>query len=90
MKKFFGKVWAALKRGFQMFIISTWYVWLALLIAFFAGVIFGYHVTVWVFFGLVGAVIAYIFLRQIYWWFAGKVDYINGGFPKLWRKIFKK
>jgi hypothetical protein len=41
-------------------------------------------------FGIMGGFILYICFRQIYWWFTGKVDYQDGGFPKLWRKIFKK
>ena len=90
MKKFFSKVWAALKRGFQMFIISTWWVWAAVAIAALIGWIFGWNVSVWVFFGLVGAVIAYVFLRQIWWLLSGTGDYEGGGLPALWRKIFKK
>lgn len=91
MKNFLSKVWATLKRGFQMFIISTWWVWTALIISAVMGWIFGWHHMVWVFFGLVGAVIAYVGLRQIYWWFMGKGDYrFSGGLPGLWRKIFKK
>lgn len=90
MRNFFKKLWAGIKRGLWMFAVSTWYVWIAVLLAVLAGLIFGWHVSVWVFFGGVGAVIAYVFLRQIYWWFAGKVDYVGRGFPRLWRKIFKK
>lgn len=90
MKKFFGKIWNAVKREFMMLIISTWWVWMSVILAILAGLIFGWHISVWVFFGGVGTVILYVWFRQIYWWFTGKVDYINGGFPKLWRKIFKK
>jgi len=90
MKKFFTKVWEAIKRGFMMFIVSTWYVWVAVIVGLLIGWIFGGMVGVFTFFGLVLSVILYVFGRQIYWWFAGKVDYQDGGFPKLWRKIFKK
>lgn len=90
MKKFFSKVWAALKRGFQMFIISTWWVWVAVIIAVILSFIWGMDVAVWVFFGLVGAVIAYVGLRQLYWLFTGTGDYRGRGIPALWNKIFKK
>jgi len=90
MKKFFSKVWAALKRGFRMFIVSTWWVWSALIIAAIPFFIWGTEVAVWVFFGLVGAVIAYIALRQLWWLLSGTGDYEGGGLPALWRKIFKK
>jgi hypothetical protein len=90
MKKFFTWLWEGIKRQFMMFIVSTWYVWIAVILAILTGLIFGWHISIWVFFGGVGAVIAYVFLRQIYWWFTGKVDYEGRGFPKLWNKIFKK
>ena len=90
MKKFFTWLWNGIKRGFMMFIVSTWYIWIAVGIGFLVEWIFGGASGIWTFFGIVGAVIAYVFLRQIYWWFTGKVDYEGGGFPALWRKIFKK
>jgi len=90
MKKFFTKVWEAIKRGFMMFIVSTWYVWIAVIVAVIVSLIWGFEAAIFTFFGLVLSVILYVFGRQIYWWFAGKVDFEGGGFPKLWRKIFKK
>jgi len=90
MKKFFSKVWAALKRGFQMFIVSTWWVWAAVILAAIPFFIWGMDAAIWVFFGLVGGVILYILFRQIYWWFAGKVDYEGRGFPRFWKKIAGK
>lgn len=71
------------------FFISTWYVWIAVILATITGLIFGLYYSIWVFFGLVGAVIVYVWLRQIYWWFTGKVDFEGKGFPKLWDNIFK-
>jgi hypothetical protein len=41
-------------------------------------------------FGIMGGFILYIGFRQLYWLFTGKGDYEGGGFPKLWKKIFKK
>jgi hypothetical protein len=75
MKKFFSKVWAALKRGFMMFLISTWWVWVALIIAALIGLIFGWHLTVWVFFGLVLSVILFVWFRQLWWRVTKTGDY---------------
>jgi len=92
MKKFFTWLWEGIKRGFMMFIVSTWYVWVALLIAFIIGWIFGVMVGVFTFFGIILAVIAYIFGRQIWWLISGTGDYEgrNGLLKRLWNKIFKK
>jgi hypothetical protein len=90
MKKFFTWLWEGIKRQFMMFIVSTWYVWVAVILAVLVGLIFGWNVSVWVFFGLVGAVIAYVALRQLYWLFTGTGDYQGRGIPALWKKIFKK
>lgn len=88
----FKKLWEGIKRGAWMFWVSTWWVWAALLLAALSGVIFGWHVTVWVFFGGVGAVIAYVFLRQIWWFISGTGDYMGreGLLKRLWNKVFKK
>jgi hypothetical protein len=46
----------------------------------------------WGFFTLIGIFagsILFVIFRQAYWWFTGKEDYLNGGFPKLWKKIKK-
>ena len=52
-----------------------------------------YNPQGWFFFTLTGillAAILYVWGRQTYWWFAGKGDFEGRGFPKLWKKIFKK
>ena len=90
MKKFFSNLWSGIKRQLMMFLISTWYVWLAAILSVVAGLIFDWQVSILVFFGCVGAFILFIFLRQIYWWFTGKSDYEGGGFPKLWSRIMGK
>lgn len=88
----FKKLWEGIKRWAWMFWVSTWWVWAVLLLAALSGVIFGWHVTVWVFFGGVGAVIAYVFLRQIWWFISGTGDYMGreGLLKRLWNKVFKK
>jgi len=92
MKKFFTKVWEAIKRGFMMFIVSTWYVWVAVIVGLLIGWIFGGMVGVFTFFGLVLSVIIYVFGRQIWWFISGTGDYEgrNGLLKRLWNKIFKK
>jgi len=73
-------------------------IWMAILIAlsFLVGLIAhwcgAFNPNGWGFFTLftiLGALILYVMGRQIYWWFTGKEDYLNGGFPKLWKKIKK-
>lgn len=90
MKTFFIRLWKNIKRQFIAFILLTWYVWVAVALGFIVKWIFGGTSGILTFFGVIGIVIVYIFLRQIYWWFTGKVDYKNGGFPKLLKKIFQK
>jgi hypothetical protein len=66
---------------------------LATLVGFIAHWLGAYNPTAWgafTLFGIMGGFILFILFRQIYWWFAGKVDYEGGGFPKLWRRIFKR
>ena len=74
-------------------------IWFAIVIAFSTLVGFIAHwldafsPQAWGFFtliGIFGAAIAYVIGRQAYWLFAGKGDYEGRGFPKLWKKIFKK
>ena len=88
MKKILDRIWLEIKR----FWWSTWYVWFAVVLAIIAGLIFGWNVSVWVFFGGVGAFIAFIFLRQIWWFISGTGDYEgrNGLLKRLWNWIFKK
>ena len=87
MKKILARIWF----GIKMFLFSMWWVIAAIIIAFLIGWIFGGMVGVWTFFGLVGAVIAYVFLRQIWWFISGTGDYQgrNGLLKRLWKKIFK-
>jgi len=86
MKKILQRIWLE----FMRFFISTWYVWLAVIIGLIIHLIFGGTAGIFTFFGIVLAFILFIFFRQFYWWFTGKVDFVGGGFPKLWKKIFKK
>lgn len=74
-------------------------IWVAIVtaFAFLVGLVakwFGaYNPTAWgvfTLFGIMGGFIFFILFRQIYWWFAGKVDYEGRGFPKLWNKLFGK
>jgi hypothetical protein len=65
----------------------------ATLVGFIAFWLGAYNPQAWGFFtliGIFGAMILYVFGRQIYWWFAGKGDYAGGGFPRLWKKITGK
>ena len=89
MKKFLKQAITNVKLGIIMTIKSSWYAILAAVFGLLIGFIFGETAGVLVFFGILGIVILYIFFRQIYWWFTGKRDYENKGFPKLWKKLFK-
>jgi len=91
MKKILERIWFGIKR----FFFSTFYVWVALLIGFLVGWIFGTMVGVWTFFGIILGVIAFVFGRQIYWFIWGRGDYEGrlGWFKKfiLWIiGLFKK
>jgi len=83
-----GKIWFGIKR----FFFSLWYLWLALIIGVVSGLIFGGMAGVWTFFGIIIAVIAYIFGRQIWWFISGTGDYEgrNGLLKRLWTILFKK
>lgn len=89
MKKF----WEAVKVHALRFWISTWYVWFAAVLGIIANFIWKGN-GIWIFFGCVGAVIAYIWLRQIWWfvWGSEKGDYPGreGWFKKLILLIFPK
>ena len=83
-----GKIWFGIKR----FFFSLWYFWLALILGVISGLIFGGMAAVWTFFGIIIAVIVYIFGRQIWWFISGTGDYEgrNGLLKRLWNIIFKK
>jgi len=87
-----GKFIDRIKLGFKRFWISTWYVWFSAVLAVIVGLIFGWNISIWVFFGGVGAIIAFVFLRQIWWFISGTGDYAgrNGLLKRLWNWIFKK
>lgn len=78
--------------GVANFFISTWWVWTSVLLAVIVGLIFGWHIAPWVFFGGVLAVIGYVFGRSIWWFISGTGDFQgrNGLLKRLWNKIFKK
>jgi hypothetical protein len=88
MKKFLAGIWLWIKQLF----VSTWWVWLSAWIACIIGLVFGWHIAPWVFFGGVIAMILYVFGRQIWWFISGTGDSQgrNGLLKRLWNKIFKK
>lgn len=86
MKKILKRIWLEIIR----FFFSMWWVILAIIIGVVIQLIFKGTSGIYTFFGLVLSLILFIFFRQIYWWFTGKVDFVDGGFPKLWKKVFKK
>lgn len=85
------KIWERIKLGLWRFWVSTWYVWLAVILAIVPCLVWGMDVAVWVFFGVVGAFILYILLRQVWWFISGTGDYMgrNGLLKRLWNKMFK-
>ena len=68
-----NRIWSVLKR----FFLGTLYVWIALVIAVIVGLIWGTQVGVFTGFGIVLAVILFVFGRQGYWWLTKKGDYNN-------------
>ncbi|MDX1284728.1 MAG: hypothetical protein R3182_06945 [Draconibacterium sp.] len=88
------KILEAIKVHLWRFWVSTWWVWAAVVLAVVAGLIFGWNVSIWVFFGGVISVIAFVWLRQIWWfvWGSEKGDYPGreGWFKKLVLLIFPK
>ena len=90
MINIFKWLWKGIKRFSQMLIISTWYTWLAVFLGLLVEWIWGNSLGVLTFICFVGIVIAYIFLRQFYWWLRGMVDYEGRGLPKLWLRMFGK
>ena len=72
MKKILNRIWLEIQR----FLVASRYIWLSVAIAVLAGLIFGWNVSIWVFFGGVGAFIGFVFLRQI-WWITKTGDYEN-------------
>lgn len=92
MKEFFKKVWERLKTALWRFLVSTWYVLIAIIAGVVTGLIWGQTVGVIVFFAIVVAFIAFVFLRQIWWFVSGTGDYYGrvGLLKKLWLLIFGK
>lgn len=87
------KIWEAIKTGLLRFFVSTWYVWLAVIVAVVVALITkNFDAAVYTGFGIVGAFIVYIFLRQIWWFISGTGDYIGrrGLLKRLWELIFGK
>jgi len=82
------RIWS----GFKKFILSTFYVWIAVMVGVIVGFIWGLPAGVWTGFGIVGAVIAFVFLRQIWWFISGTGDYTGrvGLLKRLWMWLFKK
>jgi len=71
MKKILNRIWLEIRR----FLAASRYIWLSIAIAVLAGLIFGWNVSIWVFFGSVGAFIGFVFFRQIWWWIIKTGDY---------------
>jgi hypothetical protein len=87
-----NKIWEGFKVGFMRFLSSTFYVWIAAIIGFISGWIFGTNAGIFTFFGFILAVIAFVFLRQGWWFVSGTGDYTGreGFLLKLYKKVFKK
>ena len=88
------KIWERIKFELGIIWAATWYVWLSLILAALSGVLFGWNVSIWVFFGVVLSVILFVWFRQIWWfiWGSEKGDYPGreGWFKKLVLLIFPK
>jgi hypothetical protein len=94
MKNFFKNLWEGIKTQLWRFLVSTWYVWIAAILGIVAGFIWNGNIGVLTFFGGVLSVIAYIWLRQIWWfvWGSERGDYPGreGWFKKIILLIFPK
>jgi len=64
-------IWSVLKR----FFFGTYYIWIALVVAVIVGLIWGTQAGVFTGFGIVAAVILYVFGRQAWWWITKTGDY---------------
>ena len=94
MKKFLKKVGEGLKYHFINFIRAAWFVILAILIAIAVFYIFGFTAAMITGFSIVGGVILFVGLRQLWWliWGSDEGDYAGrlGWFKRLILKIFPK
>ena len=59
----------------KQFLISSWFIWLAIIIGISANFIFGKTIAILTFFSIIGLFYIYIWGRQIYWWITGTGDY---------------
>jgi len=89
-----SKLLAGIKEHGRRFISSTWWVWVAVIIAAIITWIWGLQAGVFTGIGLMAAVIAFVFLRQGWWfiWGSPNGDYAGrlGWFKKLILLIFPK
>ena len=94
MRNFLKKVWEGIKYHFINFIKAAWFVILAVLIAIAVFYIFGFTAAMITGFSIVGGVILYVGLRQLWWFMWGSVDgdYAGrlGWVKRLIIKIFPK
>ena len=87
-----GNILERLWKGIVRFFLSTFYVWIAVIVGVIAGLIWGLNVGVFTFFGIVLAVILYVWGRQIWWFVSGTGDYHGrvGLIKALYLWLFKK
>ena len=94
MKKFLKKVWEGFKYHFINFISAAWFIMLAVLIAIAVFYIWGFTAAMITGFSIVGGVILFVGLRQLWWliWGSPEGDYAGrlGWFKKLILRIFPK
>lgn len=88
MKKLLSKIWFF----FKTIVLGLWYVWLAIIVAYISTLIFGAFIGILIGFGIVGAVMLFVFLRQIWWFISGTGDYSGREefLLRLYKKVFKK
>lgn len=88
MEKFLKRIWG----GIVKFFVSTFYVWIAVIIAVVVSLIWGPTVGVFTGFGIVLAVILYVWGRSIWWFVSGTGDYTGrvGLLKSLYLWLFKK
>ena len=86
------KIWERIKLELLRLWQSTWWAFISIWVAAVAGLIFGWHIAPWVFFAGIITMILYVWLRQIWWFIAGKQDFEgrNGFLKRFGNKIFKK
>ena len=88
MANILKRIWQGIVRFFK----STFFVWIGVIIGVIVGLIWGLNAGVWTFFGIIGAVIVFVFARQIWWLVSGTGDYTGrvGLLKRLYLWIFKK